>query len=332
MNNLQIITHLLAWVGIVSYEWYMPAPIYTWGHSALFSVACFLLSLQLFYCNFFALSKYYALKSFFNCAFVLMLSFVIYITLSVKIYSNLKGMKLDYIWVLIIFKGLLLQAASSICWFIQYNMRLINQQYLSEQQVLVEEIDVYKNELKVLKAKFIPKNLFDSLNFLYAQSHLYPEKATKAICLLTETMHYILDDYNQDKIKLKIEIQHIINYIELNQLRFHESLQIKFEYDYYSDSVVIAPFVLISLVENCFKHGELNNINDPIRINLSVSQNELIFFTCNRKRLGPKENSVGVKQIDLHKYLKNAYSDKYKLFISNTESHYICQLSIILEI
>jgi two-component sensor histidine kinase len=55
---------------------------------------------------------------------------------------------------------------------------------------------------------------------------------------------------------------------------------------------MIIPFVLITLVENAFKHGDLQKQEYPINIKLDINRNKLYFYCSNKKKSGPKELST----------------------------------------
>jgi LytS/YehU family sensor histidine kinase len=182
--------------------------------------------------------------------------------------------------------------------------------------------------LAFLRNQINPHFLFNSLNFLYAQVYPHSENAAKGILLLSETMRYALLEDNKGKVMLAQEVKHLHNYIELNQLRFSNQLQVEFEVVGNIQFLMILPLVLITFVENCFKHGELADPVNPLVIHLVVKQNVLTFHTRNKKRLGPKERSTGIGLANIQKRLSIMYEGRYNLATKDEADFYTCDLTL----
>jgi LytS/YehU family sensor histidine kinase len=129
-------------------------------------------------------------------------------------------------------------------------------------------------------------------------------------------------------VMLTQEVQHVHNYIDLNQLRFHHQLQVQFEVEGTLHFALILPLVLITFVENCFKHGELGEAADPLVIHLAVARNQLTFRTRNKKRLGPKEKSGGIGLANTRQRLELAYPNRHALAVEDGPLHYTCTLTL----
>ena len=95
-----------------------------------------------------------------------------------------------------------------------------------------------------------------------------------------------------------------------------------------TDGLTIISFVLITIVENAFKHGDLNNQEAPIEINVQVKGNKLKFSCRNKKKTGPKELSTGVGLDNIRKRLDIAYGDNYHLDIKDEPGFYTTELTI----
>jgi LytS/YehU family sensor histidine kinase len=94
------------------------------------------------------------------------------------------------------------------------------------------------------------------------------------------------------------------------------------------NGATIIPFVLITLVENAFKHGDLKSRQNPIDIRLIVEGNTLSFFCSNKKKSGPKEISTGVGLDNIKKRLELAYRKNFSLNVRDDEEFYTTELSI----
>jgi len=155
---------------------------------------------------------------------------------------------------------------------------------------------------------------------------------SKGISLLTDMMHYAIDDDEGNvKVSLQKEIKHIQNFIEINQLRFNGRLQVEFNVVGVEDKHEIMPLIMLTFVENALKYGELFDKNNPLKITLKVEENDLFFTTHNLTRRGPKEDSEGIGIDNTQKRLSLGYADNYSLNIKHEPGFYEVALYIKLQ-
>lgn len=204
------------------------------------------------------------------------------------------------------------------------------QRKILEAQKLQLEVEKSEANLNFLKAQINPHFLHNTLNFLYAKSLPYSSELSEGILTLSDIMRYALSEGNarEGKAPLKDEIEHVRNVIKINQLRFSNKLNVSFEVAGVVEGAMIIPFVLITLVENAFKHGDLQKQEDPIGIKLNVDGNKISFYCRNKKKTGPKELSTGVGLENIRKRLDLAYGDKYKFAVKDEAEFYTTELII----
>lgn len=191
---------------------------------------------------------------------------------------------------------------------------------------------IVNTQLSNLKSQVNPDFLFHKLDYFYNESLAYSLSLSKGISLLTEMMHYAIDDEGENgKVPLEKEVKHIQNFIEINQLRFDGRLQVKFDIIGVNETQQIMPLILLTFVENAFKHGELFDVNNPFRITLKVEGNDLSFTTYNRTRRGPKEESEGIGINNTQKRLSLGYAENYSLNIKHEPEFYEVALSLNLD-
>jgi LytS/YehU family sensor histidine kinase len=185
------------------------------------------------------------------------------------------------------------------------------------------------SQILTLKAQINPHFLFNSLNFLYAQALPLSEDLAKSTMLLSEIMRYGLKDTDdEDKVPLEHEIKHLENFIEFNQLRFSNRLNVYFDKVGNVQFRRIMPLLLITFVENAFKYGELMDINYPVSISLRVENENLYFTVANKKRIGPRELSTGVGLQNIKARLDLVYPKKHAMRITDEEHFYKVELKI----
>ena len=118
------------------------------------------------------------------------------------------------------------------------------------------------------------------------------------------------------------------NVIKINQLRFSNKLQVIFDIEGKTDNVQIIPFVLITLVENAFKHGDLIHPEHPLTIRLDMHDHQLSFYCSNKKKVGLKELSTGIGLDNIKKRLELTYGSDFSLDISDEPEFYTTRLNI----
>ncbi|HEY0056516.1 MAG TPA: histidine kinase [Pedobacter sp.] len=183
-------------------------------------------------------------------------------------------------------------------------------------------------ELAFLRSQVNPHFLFNSLNNIYSLAYQKSDKAPEAIMKLSEIMRYMLQESNEPKVKLVREVRYLENYIELQRLRFKGQAYINVQVsgDYNEQS--IAPLILISFIENAFKHGVVSDPEHPIKIKLEVDNHDLHFSIWNKKSLLNKDESSGIGLNNVKRRLDLLYSGKYKLDIEDRDDTYYCTLSL----
>lgn len=204
------------------------------------------------------------------------------------------------------------------------------QRKVLEAQKLQLQIEKAHAHYNFLKAQINPHFLHNTLNFLYAKSLPYSPELSEGILTLSEIMRYALGENSvkDGKALLKDEIDHMRNIIKIHQLRFGNSLQVLFEVNGIINGAAIIPFVLITIVENAFKHGDLKSAANPIEIALNVRHNTLVFHCRNKKKTGPKELGTGIGLDNIKKRLDHTYGDQYSLHIKDETDYYTTQLTI----
>jgi sensor histidine kinase YesM len=112
-----------------------------------------------------------------------------------------------------------------------------------------------ETEMKFLKTQLNPHFLFNTLNNLYYLSTQKSDEAPKAILALGEMLDYVLKAGSLTLVSVQRELTQLRNYIELERMRYGDRMRIELVTVGDMEVVDIAPMMLITLVENSFKHG-----------------------------------------------------------------------------
>jgi len=202
-----------------------------------------------------------------------------------------------------------------------------------QQRLLRVEEEKKSMELKVLKNQLNPHFLFNTLNNLYVLTLKKDDKAPEVIAKLSEILDFILYRCNEDYVSIEKEIVMIENYISLEKLRYSENrLEISFDKEI-QESNKISPLILLTFIENAFKHGVINEAEKAvIRMDL-VSKKEQIFFSIKNTKSKVDFESISDKSKigleNIRKQLNLLYPNKHQLHIEETTSSYSVQLYLL---
>lgn len=188
----------------------------------------------------------------------------------------------------------------------------------------------FKIKLKYLENQIQPHFFFNTLNNLYALSLESSDKVPDVIIKLSNLMEYVLYDVKGTKfVPLIKEIDYIQNYIEIEKLRF-ENVEVTINLESNIEDVVVPPLIFISLVENAFKHGGVNNNNFKIKINCKVTDNKMLDFEILNNFVISQnlKSKGGIGLVNTKKRLKLIYKNHFSLKDKIKLNYYIIRLQI----
>ena len=210
-------------------------------------------------------------------------------------------------------------------------IKLVKMWYLKNVENERLEKEKLKAELEVLKGQLNPHFMFNTLNSIYALALKKSDYTPEAIIKLSQLMRYILTDCNATAIDLCKEIEVLNNYIALEKSRFGERLDITVNIQGIIANKMIAPLLLLPFVENSFKHGTSEIIEQPwISMDLRVSDDTLNFKLINGKARTKTSSmtSPEVGLVNVKKRLALLYPEAYKLILTEDDDTYIASLML----
>ncbi|UPT71414.1 MAG: histidine kinase [Flavobacterium sp. JAD_PAG50586_2] len=198
----------------------------------------------------------------------------------------------------------------------------------NEKQMLLGKEKV-ESELKNLKAQLNPHFLFNTLNNIYSLSLDNSPKTPIAIGKLSEILDHVLYKCENQQVSLSSETNLLKNYIELEKLRYDDRLEVAFEIDQEYD-IQIPPLLLLSLVENAFKHGAGEDSGSP-KISIVIFQKEDHFTfeisnTVSKDYTRKEKATIGLPNIT--KQLDLIYGANYNLDIQSSTQFFKVILQI----
>ncbi len=188
------------------------------------------------------------------------------------------------------------------------------------------------SELRFLKAQINPHFLFNTLNNLYSLAFMQSPNTTEVIAKLSQMMRYMIYDSNHPKVLLSKEIEYMQSYISLEKLRLNEQIPIEFEVMGNPDTVQIVPLILITFLENAFKHGVGNNFAKAwVKVSIDVQEKKCVYQVINSKL--PNGNNLeksGIGLQNVQRRLDLSYPQTYTLNVKNEKEFYAVELVIVI--
>ncbi|TJY33457.1 sensor histidine kinase [Pontimicrobium aquaticum] len=194
-------------------------------------------------------------------------------------------------------------------------------------QILETQLKLKEQELNYLKMQIHPHFLFNTLNTMYGFALKKADETPEMILKLSNLLDYLL--YQEDKpfVLLSEEISHIKDYIELERMRFNDTLNVNFKCKNTVETMTIAPMLLLPFIENSFKHGSLKNGILIININLSSTKDGIDFFIENTHNKSEDLNK-GIGLQNIQKRLELLYKNNYNLDIDADTNHFKVRLKL----
>lgn len=196
-----------------------------------------------------------------------------------------------------------------------------------------KEQERVSSELSFLKAQINPHFFFNTLNNIYALTHVNAEVSRKAIHQLSRMMRYVLYDTQNSTTLLSQEIAFIKDYIDLMKLRLTDVVNIDFSTPAALKDMGIAPMIFLPFIENAFKHG-VSAVQSSY-INITVNQNDSIIElnvvnTIIEEQNNNLEEGSGIGLNNTRRRLDLLYPGKHTLLISEstTENAYLVNLTL----
>ena len=174
-------------------------------------------------------------------------------------------------------------------------------------------------ELKLLRNQLNPHFMFNTFNNLYGISLQEPTRVPNLILQLSQLMRYQIENSCKEWVPLEEELVFIESYISLEEERLGERCTLHYEYNNLNPDMPlqIAPMVLITFVENAFKHGT-NNIGACfVTIKVEVKNGILQLETINSGSTNSQSTTVsmGIGISNTEQRLQILYPGKHKLSI-----------------
>ncbi len=190
--------------------------------------------------------------------------------------------------------------------------------YITEKEVRFEaEKQKLQTEMLLLKSQISPHFLFNSLNNIYSLSLIKSDDAPKMISTLSNILRYFIYEGSKEKVFLEAEISTIKEYLKLQEIRqIAGKNNIELRISESTSNIEIPPLILISLVENSFKHGNIiEDKNGFVRISINF-ENKKVRFEISNSYVN-KNIKKGIGLSNIKSQLDLIFASNYELNINS---------------
>jgi len=193
------------------------------------------------------------------------------------------------------------------------------------------ESKVHTLELENLESKLNPhlfKNILNSI-----QSHAY--QTYFALDKLANVLDYILYESRNRFVTPKEEIEFAMSLIEINKIKLSPLFELKTKFrinpsEPLYEQKLMAPLICIDLIENAFKHADLQSQNAFIAVTFEFKDDVFSLTVANRisgkSPLQKFKSGIGAQTLDQR--LRIIYKENYKLRRFTEGDVYIAHLKI----
>jgi len=190
------------------------------------------------------------------------------------------------------------------------------------------------DELHFLKSQINPHFLFNVLNSINILIDEEKEKAGTVLLKLSNLLRYQLYKNPDSKVYVSEEIDFIKDYIEIEKVRDYDRLKVKCNISEPIPELMIAPLILVTFVENAFKHiSHFDDKENKIEISVNFkNKSQMNFYVANtfsRESDLKREGGIGLQNVK--RRLELLYPNRHRLEIHQKEDFYVVNLEIELD-
>jgi two-component system LytT family sensor kinase len=184
------------------------------------------------------------------------------------------------------------------------------------------------SELKTLKSKLNPHVLFNTLNNIDTLIQTSPEQASAALSKLSDLLRYVVYETEHEKVPIQKEIDNLQKYIALEKMRIVNPDAVQFITNV-SNETNIPPMLFFPFIENGFKHSNLNNTNQKLKISIIEDKSKIAFSCSNTINEYKRNDTVSGMGLELaKKRLDLLFPGTHVLNINTVDNEFHVNLEI----
>jgi sensor histidine kinase YesM len=191
---------------------------------------------------------------------------------------------------------------------------------------------LHVSQLEALRAQLDPHFLFNTLHTLHALIGYDNRKAKSMLIKVTDLMRKTLDQRGKHLIPLEEELKYIQNYLEIEQERFHDRLNVVLTIAENTKKIQVPALILQPLIENAFKHGiSLMSSSGVIHVSANLENNTLILTIKNsipNTEVSSRIPSGKLGLMNVKMRLDQVYGNHYEFSTNSDKDFFTVQLAI----
>ena len=209
-------------------------------------------------------------------------------------------------------------------------IKLFKTWHIEEKENESLQLQKINTEMRLLKTQFQPQFLDESLKHLYHLVVKHSPQSPETILKLSDLLSYILYENEKARVPLKKELEILKTYLSLKKTFSRNRLFIELKQKNEIKDIVIAPLLLLSLVENCLEKF-LNTTKQTLSMKLEIDtkQDEIHFLLQCKSNFKNELNEQDDQWIKSLKRIQMLYPGKY-IFDVHSENG-ITRLLLILK-
>lgn len=168
-------------------------------------------------------------------------------------------------------------------------------------------------ELMWLKNQLNPHFLFNSLNNISSLVCIDPDQAQDSIGQLSDLLRYAIYESEKKSVELGKEIDFMRDYVSLMSLRCNDRTEVTMQIEIADRKIPVVPLLLVSMIENAFKHGVSASLPSFINIRIMESNGKLTLVCENSDHHKPANDlsGSGIGMLNMKKRLELTYPGRY---------------------
>ena len=208
--------------------------------------------------------------------------------------------------------------------FRAWKQKIIETERLAKENAMMQKAFA-QTQFANLQNQLNPHFLFNSIASLGSLIYENQDLAAKFLEHLAKVYRYVLQNKEQNLVKLQTELDFIANYLFLLKTSFEGALQISFEIDEKTLAKQIVPVTLQILLENAIKHNIMTE-EKPLKLSLFNTKNYLVIENnLQRKNVVEHSNQVGLQ------HLKNLYAflSTLPLLVEENDNSFLVKIPLL---
>jgi len=185
-------------------------------------------------------------------------------------------------------------------------------------------------ELAFLRSQINPHFLFNTINDIYSLVYRQQKEAPEALLKLSGILRYALYEENRDSVSLDKELAYLRDYLDLVSIGSNHRTFIDFHIEGDTDSLSIAPLLLIPFAENMVRHGVVDDPAYPASLHIRTEKGRFQLHAVNHIRQRQKDPVGGIGLRNVRRRLELMYPGLHSFEVTEKEGQFRCDLNLTL--